>query len=167
MVKTTDKLFFSIACLLSLLLLFYAVDNIWGNYLLLQEMIILFGITQSAISLFVFRSYFFLFFLSVPLLAILLYNKQRKFHLSFKIFSVIVLLNALHQLYIYTLETPLYIMIFEQIIMLPLISIISAWFYIINIDTLLKTYGVPRILTCLLVVLGILSLFSLITMVNY
>ena len=50
MVKIKDKLFLSIAWLLSLLLFFYAVDNIWGNYLLLQDMTRIFGITQSAIS---------------------------------------------------------------------------------------------------------------------
>lgn len=166
--KTKDKLFLSIAWLLSLLLLFYAIYNIWGNYLLLQDMTRIFGITKSTISLFVFRSYLFLFLLSVPILAILLYKKQKKFHLSFKIFSVIVLLNVLHQIYI---NIPniilLYFMIFEPIIMLPLTFVISAWFYVKNMDTLLKIYGVPRILTVILIILGVLSLFSMITMVNY
>ena len=175
MVKIKDKLFLSIAWLLSLLLFFYAVDNIWGNYLLLQDMTRIFGITQSAISLFVFRSYFFIFLLSVPILALLLYNKQKRFHLSFKIFSVIVLLNAINQLYIYATlvwarpyELPLVIfMISEQAIAYPLIFVISAWFYIINIDPLSKIYGVPRILTWILVILGVLSIFSMFSMVNY
>ncbi len=184
MVKTKDKLFLYIAWLLSLLLFFYAVDNIWKNYLSLQDTIRVFGITQSAISLFVFRSYLFLFFLSVPLLALLLYNKQRKFHLSFKIFSVIVLLNAIqlllnaiYSLYIYTTETVLSYMIlffyslcnmiFQPVIMLPLSFIISVWFYIKSMDTLLKNYGIPKILTLILIILAVLSISSILTMVNY